>query len=265
MSENGTQIGGIEAANKDNASIRLWQTMGAHKLANQIVASLGAQSVRALEMVRDEKLYLAAGHDTFDGFLDRHPESPMSYEAFRRRANILNNEGDIAFDLLNSLNVPLSQRKLLAGQIEVTENEIKIGDDVVRLDDGPRIVELISKLHKKDQEQQRTIERKDKKLAQGEKDFAALKRRAIIANPDGTETGQAVLTLAGAFKLLEDKLEAAPDEEKAALRDPIFQLLSSKQLDLSVALGIVKRDEIPGSNGHEETGDDEDAQMLEEL
>jgi hypothetical protein len=263
MSEDAIRIGCLEAINKDHALIQLWQMIGAHKAVSQIAASLGAQSIRALEMVRDTKYYLAADFDTFDKFLDQHPDSPMSYEAFRRRSNLLNNEGDIAFDLLNSLNVPLSQRKLLAGQIEVTENQIKIGDDTVRLDDGPRIVELISKLHKKDQEQQRTIER-------GKKDVEKLKRRAdeaekraIIANPDGTETGQAYLTAAGALARLREILEGASDEEKQVMREPIFNLLSTNHLELSVALGVIKREEVP-SNGQISV-DDEDARLVEEL
>jgi hypothetical protein len=267
MDENGTQISGVEAANKERAIIRLWQMIGAHKAASQIASSLGAQSIRALEMVRDSKDFLATGFQAFDKFLDQHPDSPMTHEQFRRRANLLNNEGDIAFDLLNSLNVPLSHRKLLAGKIEVTENEIKIGDDTVRLDDSTRIVELISKLHKKDQEQQRTIARKDKQLAQGEKDNADWKRRAITANPDGTETGQALLTAAGSLSRLRDALEAAPDEEKLALKEAIFHLMSNSQLELSVALGIVSKDEVSQAKGRQGDNDfdEEAAALMEEL
>jgi len=254
----------LEAINKAGGIRRLWQTMGAMKLAEALSRSLASQTLHALEQLRDDKEYLREpGYETFRDFLDHHPDSVMSHDTFRRRINLLQSEGDVTFDLLNSLNVPLSQRKLLAGQIEVAENEIKIGDDTVRLDDGPRIIELVSKLHSKNQELQRTNERKDKKLLQGEKDFEALKRRAIIANPDGTETGQAVLTLAGAFKLLEDKLGAATDEEKAALRDPIFQLLSTKQIDLSVALGVIAREEVPANL--QDSIDDEDARLIEEL
>ncbi len=268
MNGNGTQLTNIEAAHNDNALIQLWQIIGAHKAVSQIAASLGAQSIRGLELIRDRKYYLAAKHETFDSFLDHHPDSPMSYEAFRRRAHLLNNEGDIAFDLLNSLNVPLSQRKLLAGQIEVTENEIKIGEDTVRLDDTARIVELVSTLHKKTQEQQRTNERLSKKLAKGEEDFEKLKRRAIVANPDGTETGQALLTVAGALKNLREKLEDAADEEKQALREQIFELMRTSQLELSVALGVVTADQVSGRNGQPdeslEISDDEAAALLED-
>lgn len=266
MGDNSTQIASIETAHHDDAIIRLWQTMGAHKLANQIVASLGAQSIRALEMVRDEKLYLAAGHDTFDGFLDSHRESPMSYEAFRRRSNLLNSEGDVAFDLLNSLSVPLSQRKLLAGHIEVSENEIKIGDATTRLDDGPRIVELISKLHLKTLEQQRTNDRLSKKLTKGAEDFEKLKRRQVISDPDGTDTGQALLAASARLSKLEEVLEDASDEEKKALQEPIFQLMNSFQFRLSAALGVISKDDIPSEESSDDLGltDEEAADLLGE-
>lgn len=263
MGENGTEISGLETAHREVAIIKLWQTMGAHKLANQIVASLGAQSIRALEMVRDEKLFLVTGHTTIEDFLDHHPESPMSYEAFRRRANLLNSEGEIAFDLLNSLKVPLSQRKLLAGQIEVADDVIKIGEDVVRLDDGARIVELISKLHSKDLEQQRTIKRHEAKLKKGEADFERLKRQAIVSNPDGTETGQALLTAAGALKNLRDKLEEATPEEKHALSEQIFALMSHSQLELSAALGVSSKSPVKAT-GNGDGGEDNDPLAVSE-
>lgn len=259
------ELSQLEAQHQERQSIQLWQIVGASKLANQIASSLGSQNLRALETVRDEELYKAAKFETFDKFLDQHPESPMSYEQFRRRANLLKNEGDVAYDLLNSLHVPLSQRKLLAGQIEVTDTAIKIGDDVVRLDDGPRIVELISKLHKKDQEQQRTIERGKKDVEKLKRKADEAEKRAITANPDGTETGQAILTAAGSLARLRETLEAAPDEEKLAVKEAIFTLLSNSQLELSLALGIVSKDEVSAAKGNQDDVDDEAAALMEEL
>jgi hypothetical protein len=269
MNGNGSldqELSTLEIDHQERAKVQLWQIIGASKLANQIASSLGSQNIRALESVRDDELYKAAKFDTFDKFLDQHPESPMSYESFRRRANLLKNEGDIGYDLLNSLHVPLSQRKLLAGQIEVFENEIKIGDDSVRLDDTARIVELISKLHKKDQEQQRTIERGKKDVDKLKQRAIEAETRAINANPDGTETGQAVLTVAGSITRLREALEAASPEEKLALKEPIFTLLRNGQLELSMVLGVTTREEVADVKGSQ-NGDenDETAALLDEL
>lgn len=251
----------LEAQHSRRLTIQLWQTIGATKLANQIASSLGSQTVRALESIRDEELYKAAGFDTFDKFLDQDPDSPMSYEQFRRRSNLLKGEGDVTYDLLNSLNVPFSQRKLLAGQIEVTdENEIKIAGVATKLDDGPRIVELISKLHSKNQEQQRTIDRGKKDVDKWKRKAVDAEGRATIANPTGTATGQALLTAAGALVGLKDSLASATDEEKEALKDQIFDLLHNSQLSLSeIYMGGHR---ATAHNGHEDPDSDSEAITL---
>lgn len=256
MSQSSESI--IEVANQERDLSHLWQIIGASKATSNIARSLGAQSVRAMQVVRDKKLFQAAGHTKFDSFLDKHPESPMSHDAFLRREKLLEAEGDIAFDLLNSLNVPLSQRKMLAGQVEVEGNTIKIGEIECELNDETRIIEVISNLHSKNLELQRTNERKDKKLAQGEKDFENLKRRAISINPDGTETGQALLTAAGAMTRLKEILAAASDDEKKALSESVFDFLRTAQLECSVALGVLSKDELPASDDENEDLDLED-------
>lgn len=239
------------------ATIRqLWQTIGAVKLANTLAQTLSAQTLRAMETVRDRKLYLAEGFETFDAFLDKHEDSPLSYEQFRRRINLLKDEGDATFDLLNSLNVPLNKRKLLSGHVRIEGDDVVIerdgGEDRVPMSDHLELKRLFATVAEernaavlKTAEQQRTIERKDKKLAQGERDFEALKRRAIVSNPDGTETGQALLTAAGALHKLREVLAEASDEEKAALKEPVFSLLSTNQIELSLALGIIAKSDIP--------------------
>lgn len=248
---------------KREAHDQVLRMLGALGFSERLTTALSAQTLRALDHIKREKLYISLGYQTFDDFLDHDPHSSMKSEAFRRRWNLLQGEGDDTFNLLNALKVPLETRKLLAGEIEVTEDGIKIGGVETKLNDNERIVELISKLHGKTLEQQRTIQRKDKKLAQGEKDFEALKRRAIVANPEGTETGQAYLTAAGALSRLREILEAASDEEKRVMREPILNLLSTNQLEMSVALGVLKREEVP-SNGQISI-DDEDARLIEEL
>lgn len=242
---------------KERQTVRLWQMIGASKLANQLAVALSAQRLRAFEQIRDEKLYLAAGYETFKDFLDQHPESDLSYDQFNRRIKLLETEGDVVFDLLSSLNVSLKDRKLLAGQIEVEGNEIRVGDTRVRKDDEAGILNLITTQHAKMLEQQRTIER-------GRKDVEKLKRRAddaekraVHANPTGTPSGQALLTAAGALAQLREALEAAPDEEKQALREHVFELLRMNQLECSVALGVVKREEVPGGDEYQSEGSEE--------
>lgn len=255
----------IDAVHRERLAVQLWQTVGAAKLANQIVSSLGSQSLHALERIRDEKLYLGAGFETFAEFLDKHPDSPMGHDAFRRRINLLKSEGEFAFDLLNSLNVPINTRKLLAGGIAIDGDEIEIAGVKCSLTDTARVKEIIKDLADKTAELQRTTKRQGKQLAQGQKDFDELKKRVIHANPDGTETGQAILTAAGSLARLRETLEAAPDEEKLAVKESIFTLLRNSQLELSGALGVITRAEVSEVKGSQGEVDDEDSELMEQM
>jgi hypothetical protein len=217
----------------------LWQIVGGTKLANRIASALSAQTIHAIERIKVERLYAAAGHDTFEDFLDHDPQSPMRYDTYRRRARLLEDEGDVVFDLLNSLAIPFEPRKLLASEIKVDGNQITIGDTSARLDDNVRIVELITTLHKKNQEQARTIDRGKKDVDKHKRRADEAEKRVININPEGTDSGKALLTAAGALSLLRETLAEASDEERAALREPVLELLRNNHLDLSAALGVI--------------------------
>lgn len=262
MTEDGPPIQSKSDPRRDEFS----RLLGALGFSERLANTLSAQNLHALDHMKREKLYLEGGYQTFDDFLDHDPFSPMKADTFRRRWNLLQGEGDETFNLLNSLKVPMEARKLLAGQVEVKDNIITIGGVGTRLDDNTRIVELISLLHKKTVEQNRTIERGKKDVEKLKRRTDEAERRAINVNPDGTETGQALLTAAGALSRLREILTEAPDEEKQALREPIFELLRSNQLELSVALGIATKAEIKAAAMASKNGDgitDEDLDALD--
>ena len=256
-----------ESAIENQAQARnereLWQIVGAVKLSDRVSSSLSSQGVRAVARIRDKKLYLEAGSESFKLFLNQHPDSPMSYDQFKRRETVLLSEGDVTFDLLNSLEVPFDQRKLLKGQVTIDGEEIQVGDSRCRLDDHAAIVDLIAGQQRRIQEQDKKIEKQASKLKKGEADFEKLKREARIANPTGTPTGQALLTAAGALNHLCEALESAPAEEKHALKDQIFDLMRAKQIDLSVALGDLSKDEAKQVVSSDELINDEDLDGLE--
>lgn len=222
----------ISDAHREASAAELWMIVGGIRLANSIANSLSSQAMGAVEQIKEKKLYLAANCQTFEDFLDHHPSAPMKYDAYRRRAKLLESEGTVVFDLLNSLSVSLKTRDLIAGEVEVVGNEIRIGDTRTPLSDNTRIAELISGLHKKTQEQQRTNDRLKKKLQTGQKDYDALKRRQAI-NASETDSGQSLLTLAGALTRHAEALASASDAERAALKEPTFDVLRQHQLRLS--------------------------------
>ncbi len=224
------------------AEREFFRFLGAVGFSEKLTSALAAQNLHALDHVKREKLYLAGGYQTFDDFLDHDPNSPMKAETFRRRWNLLTSEGDDTFNFLNAMKVPFETRKLLAGQVEVKDNEISVGGVGTRLDDGPRIVELISTLHKKTVEQQRTIERKDKKIKQGEKDFEKLKRQR--ATSDTSPLGQAMLMLAGAFTNLIQACDEASNEEREAIKVSLYSLIAEQNLRVNDVFNLPRPPEM---------------------
>jgi len=253
----------IQAIARKQQSRHLWQTIGAVKLATRLSTALQSQSVRALGGVRDNQEYVEEGFEHFKDFMDQHPESPMSYDQFNRREKLLNTEGDLVFDLLSSLDVSLKTRTLLAGHIEIEGNEIRVGEERVQRDNEAAILNLITTQYAKLQQQEKKLKTQKDKLKKGEEDFQKLKRKAIVANPTGTPTGQALLTAAGALTQLCEALESAPDEEKQALKHQVLGLMHAKQLDLSVAFGDLSKDEAKSAGATDEAISDEDLDGLE--
>jgi hypothetical protein len=234
----------------ERTSIRLWKTLGAVQAVSQLAAGLGAQTIHALERVRDERLYLAAGFTTFDEFLSKHPESPMSHDTFRRRVNLLESEGDITFDLLNSLNVSVSARLLLAGNISLDGDHIVINEqkgDIISstripLSDRDLVVKTIVGLKKKADEQSRTIER-------GKKDFEKKKRRiseleeqlekGLTVSEDAAPHARALVSVLGNFQILADECKAMTNDQERTRFAPIaFQRLAEAEKQLEEALGF---------------------------
>ena len=225
---------------------RLWQTIGASKLADRLSSALASQTIRALGQIRDNKEYLSEGFQTFEDFLDQDPESPMTYDQFNRREKLLDSEGDLAFDLLSSLDVPLKTRKLLAGQIEVNGNDLRIGDAHVSLDNETAILNLITTQHAKLLEQQRTIDRGRKDIETQKRRVVEAEKRASVAGGVATSEGsQRVMFMAGACAECLAWFENISEEEQAAHEEQIAEILRVHQLKFSVARGRVKQDEIP--------------------
>jgi hypothetical protein len=240
----------VRIGEDERTSIRLWKTLGAVQAVSQLAAGLGAQTIHALERVRDEKLYLAAGFSTFDEFLSKHPESPMSHDTFRRRVNLLESEGDITFDLLNSLNVSISARLLLAGDISIDGDNIVIneeqGDGVsstrIPLNDHAQIVKTIVELKKKADEQKRTIER-------GKKDVDKWKRKhdevneqlakGLSVSEDAAPHARALVSVIGNFQILADECKALTNQKERKRFAPIvFQRLAEASKLVEEALGF---------------------------
>ncbi|KAK0039533.1 hypothetical protein Bpfe_031018 [Biomphalaria pfeifferi] len=170
-----------------NALIRIGEVGAIGRLAN----NLTAQTIRALQIVRDNKDFESLGFKRFDNFLDESPVSPMSYRQFIDREKLLAQEGDFLFDLLNDLRLSHKQRRLLgAGNVQVDEEKgtvivtASVGGvaeavktEEIDLQDRARLLQTLSALADQNSTLNETNIKQRQKIERGEKDVDDLKRK----------------------------------------------------------------------------------------
>lgn len=170
-----------------HSAIRIGEVGAIGRLAN----NLTAQTIRALQIIRDNKDFEPLGFTRFDNFLDESPVSPMSYRQFIDREKLLAQEGDFLFDLLNDLRLSHKQRRLLgAGNVQVDEENgtvivtasvggvaESVKTEEIDLKDRARLLQTLSALA--DQCSQLTEKniKQTQKIERGEKDVEDLKRK----------------------------------------------------------------------------------------
>lgn len=204
------------------------ELVGASRLAQKLADTLGAQNMRALEFLQDSRSYEAYGYKTFAEFLDNCPSSPMTKNQYYDRKKLLEIEGDQEFDVLNSLNVPLRHRKLLAaGDVVLDGDQLIVGEKSVAINDAKAVRKAIAQAVQRFE----TIEAKSAKV---EKEVEKLKARLeeaqantvvkVSAESVGTPTGQALVKLLSVFAELRYAISDLPAEDRA----PFIQIARPK-------------------------------------
>jgi len=248
-----TELDTAQAADRADAeamATQLWQIIGAIKLGNRLATALSAQAIHGLEKIRDEKLYRVTGFETFDSFLEKHPQSPMSHDTFRRRVNLLAAEGDATFDLLNSLNVPFTARALLAGNVAIDGDFIVINEDKgdtvsstrIPLNDRTAVVNAFTELKKKADELQRTNERGKKDNEKWKRKFGEAQEqlaKGLAVSEDAAPHARALVSSLGSLQILADECKALANEKERKRFAPIaFQRLAEATQQVEEALGF---------------------------
>ncbi|MBK8810677.1 MAG: hypothetical protein IPN69_08085 [Acidobacteria bacterium] len=131
--------------------------LGAVGAVGRLAQHLNAQTIRALQHVRDEKMFDSLGFTRFDDFLNDSEISPMTYRQFNDREKLLLQEGDQLFDLMTSLKLSVKQRRLLgSGNVEVDDERgvvriARLGDDEcaddveeIEITDRDRLLQTLS-------------------------------------------------------------------------------------------------------------------------
>ncbi len=226
----------VEQRQAEDSLIELGMGIGAIRTLNAIVTAASSKAIHTLQIIRDNRLYEQVGFTRFDDFLDQSPHSPMNYAKFNRYEKTLEAEGEVAFDTLNAMGVPLSTRKLLSsGSVKVEADEIVVGEERARLDDPARITEIIRSLATKSAEQTRTIER-------GKADVLKLKKKVDQAKKSGSSFpssfDQALLNLLGAFTLLLNEAEQLPAHELNEKKPYTLQQIAQQRRRLEEGFGL---------------------------
>lgn len=247
----------LDASHLTQAQIQGFELFGAISVVGNISRIFNAETFRALQHFRDSEGYKAYGYERFDDFLDKHPKSPMTKNQFYDRQQLLESEGDASFNVLNSLKIPFSKRKLLKGQVTVDGDNIHIGQDdneqVVSLSDSSRIVEVILAYAEKNAEQTRTIER-------GKSDVEKWKRKAHEAGQNGKTDAspyeQAFKEAIAALVNLSAEAKALPNAARPAEADRMLRTVAPAYSNLMRAYRL--------DADESELSDDEVAGLMEE-
>ncbi len=228
------EISEQRAAQQNGRRDSLLMVVGGARAIHAVVEALNAQTIRALQRIRDEEFYTADGFTRFDEFLDKSSISPMSYAKFNRLEKALLTEGDELFNYLNAINAPMAKRRLLGkGTLAIEGEEIVLRHDEdeqrISLSDRATLLTTLSKLADQANEQSRTI-------ARGKKDVDKWKRKADEASangrPDATPYETALDDAIAAIVKLTAEAEQLPENERPAALDRMLRTLAAAYTNL---------------------------------
>lgn len=213
--------GEIAARIEQDQIISAGEEFGAIRAAGAIGQHLSAAAFRGLQQWLEAGNYRLYGYEDITHFLNEYPKSPMRKNQYYDRLALIESEGDQAFEVLNSLKVPIATRKLLKGDIEIDGDIAHIGDVEIDLTDKAKVKEAFRSLDSQ-------LKASGQQIEKGKKDVEKYKRLADQAQwrgpMAGTPHGQALLTLAGAYTNLRDVVldyrESVPPDSDG---DPEFR------------------------------------------
>ena len=238
------------------AAIDSARVLGAVSAIGRLGTGLAAQAFEEFERWLGEKRYRELGFDTEVEFLNSQM-SPISKNQYFDRKKLIAKEGAHTFDLLNSLRVPISVRKLLSdGSVKLNDDVLEIGEEKINVTDRTRVMELVQTLVAKEAEQQRTIERGRKELSKRKDEVAELKgalTRGGTVNADAAPHTRALVSLLGDFQLLTQEITSLtnPDEKNRFVPIAMKHIAEArKQLETAIGfkgpkvnLGLTREDE----------------------
>lgn len=219
--------------------------LGSIATMNTLARSLDSSMIHALQKIRDERIYLSMDFQNFEAFLDHYPYSPMRYKKFNYLENQLKREGEAVFDTLNRIGIPVSRRKLLAGetQLSIEGDEIRIGEMRADLSDLPMVKQLInefaaqnSKLLAQKKAAEKRAESLNARIRQGTEEIGQL-RKSLDEKLEEDTFGKAYMKTVGAMLNLIEEASALAISEKISRSEGVIGPMFAQFLELKKALG----------------------------
>jgi hypothetical protein len=218
------------------------ELFGATRIINEIANRFGAQTMRMLQRVRDNKVWRRYGYKSFDDLLDNHPQSPMTRHQFYEREKVLGLEGDTAFNALNALHIPISKRKLLAeGDVTIEGNCMKIGQQEFDLTDESSVALALGTLAMEYAKEKRKNERGTKELDVKKRRIGELEEERSHGGMavDGTAHARALVVTLGDHAVLNQEIAKIEDEaERQRFGQEAMERLAQARLELEESLGF---------------------------
>lgn len=225
---------------------RTMRVLGGIQVANRIAAAVGAEAMRALIRVEEEKLYRALGCETFVEFLNSE-DSPVSKKQYYDRKALLEKEGDVLFDMLTEMGVSMKARKLLGkGAVEVADGTLIVHTDndeshEIAVDNRRAMLDALSTLAdanalkaSKISRQAAEIATHDEKVAKLEAEIKRVRSsKAAEFSADAHMTARVEIGLA--VHKLAKIADSLSDLEKDQLRDSVLEEMAGYLSDLRAA------------------------------
>lgn len=242
--------------------IQAAEFVGATRLINRLSGDLALQTMQALEVFQTNKMYEQYGFKSFADFLDKCPSSPMTKNQYYDRKKLLDQEGEEAFNLLNSLNVAAKHRKLLtAGDIVLDGDQLIVGNKAVAINDAKAVRKAIAQAVQRFETIEAKSAKAEKEIEKLKKQVEELKAEAENTTPpppDLTdECAQTLITLISAFARLKNLLA-----EEKNFRTETWIHTYRRRIDLAVEDFATFCNSYVGDD--DELTDEELAQIMED-
>jgi flagellar biosynthesis chaperone FliJ len=208
------------------------ERVGGVKTLTTLARKMIEVSIVELAQIEEERRYRAYGFKNMADFLASSPAFPGK-SAYYEQKKVLQGEGEVTFNLLNESKVPFTDRKLLAGQVEVKGNTVRIGEASFDIGDSTgvksavrELADIVRETANDKEKAEKKIEHLEKKIETGQKEFDELDRAYQTLNESDPHTRALSKAISSLIQLnMEvDALEAAPADPEHVLNTLWFQI-----------------------------------------